>query len=258
MGLFMHSVISNSVEARRHCNRLLAILHDDDWRLIAPHLEHSEFDRSEVLFAEGEDVTRCCFPCDGLIASLRISDPEGAVSEVCTIGQEGAVGGIISHGHAPAFTSGVVAASGAALCLPIAKLDAVKRRSESIQRLFARYADCLLAQIMQAAACNALHDVERRIARWLLAFDDRLGGGRIPVTQEALAAALGVGRPYASRQLKSLETKGLIRLSRGSIVIQDRGAVEQFSCACYSAVRNHFATVVSGLYPPPPPDSLNR
>lgn len=253
----MNSVIPNSVEARRACNRLLMILRDEDWRRLAPHLEHCEFTRDEVLFAEGQDITRCCFPCDGMIASLRISDSDGSVCEVCTIGQEGAAGGIISNGHAPAFTSAVIAAGGSALCVPIAKLDAVKQESPSIQRLFARYADCLLAQIMQSSACNALHDVERRIARWLLAFDDRIGGGRINVTQEALAAALGVGRPYASRQLKSLEQKGLIRLRRGAIEIQDRGAVEDYSCTCYEAVRGHFATVISGLYPPPPSEAMS-
>ncbi|MFN3889482.1 MAG: Crp/Fnr family transcriptional regulator [Beijerinckiaceae bacterium] len=252
----MNSLIPNSVEARRSCNRLLMILRDEDWRRLAPHLEYCEFARDEVLFNEGEDVTRCCFPCDGLIASLRISDSDGAMCEVCTIGQEGAAGGIISNGHAPAFTSAVIAAEGSALCIPVARLDAVKEESPRIQSLFARYADCLLAQIMQSSACNALHGVEQRIARWLLAFDDRIGGGRINVTQETLAAAIGVGRPYASRQLKSLECKGLIRLRRGAIEIRDRRAVENYACTCYGAVRGHFATVISGLYPPAPSEAM--
>lgn len=248
----MNSYLSNSVEARRQCNRLLMTLRDDDWRLIAPHLETHEFSRDDVLFAAGEEVTRCFFPCDGMIASLRVSDSDGSVCEVCTIGQEGAAGGIISHGHTPAFTSAVVAAAGSALCIALSKLDAAKRESPSVERLFSRYADCLLAQIMQSSACHAMHGVQQRIAHWLLAFDDRLGGGRIAVTQESLAAALGVGRPYASRQLKSLESQGLIRLRRGAIEITDRDAVEQFSCTCYEAVKDHFATVISGLYPPPP------
>lgn len=248
----MNSFISNRIEASRQGNRLLTILRNDDWLLIRPHLELVEFSRDDVLFSEGEDVVRCCFPCDGAIVSMRISDPQGAICEVCTVGQEGAAGGIISHGQAPAFTSAAVAVPGSMLCIPTVKLDAAKQDSPSIERLFARYADCLLAQIMQATACNALHDVEQRIARWLLTFDDRLGGGHIPVTQESLAAALGVGRPYASRQLKALENKGLIRLRRGAIHIEDRNAVEQRSCTCHGAVRDHFAAVISGLYPPPP------
>lgn len=254
----MNSGIPNSVDARRQCNRLLAILRSDDWRLIAPHLEHREFTRGETFFRQGETVDECCFPCDGLIVSLRIADAEGAVCEVCTIGCEGAAGGMISHGHAPAFTSAVVAASGSAMCIPISKLDRVKRESAPIDKLFARYADCLLAQIMQASACNALHGVEQRIARWLLAFDDRLGGGHIRVTQETLAAGLGVGRPYASRHLKALESRGLIRLRRGSIEIQNRAALETITCNCYNVVRKHFGAVISGLYPPRPPESASR
>ena len=255
MGWDMAVVSFNSVEAWRSCNRLLGNLRDDDWSLIAPHLEYGDFSHGDVLFSEGEDVGRCYFPCDGMVASLRISDASGAVCEVCAIGREGAAGGIISHGHAPAFTSAVTAAPGPALSIATSKLEAAKRQSPSVERLFARYADCLLAQIMQASACNALHDVEQRIARWLLGFDDRLGGARIPVTQEALAAALGVGRPYASRQLKSLESKGLIKLRRGAIEIQDRAAVERHSCTCYKSVRDHFKTVISGLYPPPPSEA---
>lgn len=252
----MTGPISNSVEARRHSNRLISHLRDDDWKLLAPHLEVAEFQREDVLFHQGEDVTRCCFPCDGMVASLRVTDPGGNVCEVCSIGREGAAGGIISHGNAPAFTSAVTAAAGPALTIASSRLDAVKRQSPTIERLFARYADCLLSQIMQASACNALHDVEQRIARWLLGFDDRLGGARILVTQEALAAALGVGRPYASRQLKSLEAKELIRLRRGAIEIQNRSALERHACHCYNAVRDHFATVISGLYPPPPAEAL--
>ncbi len=252
----MTSHISNSVEARRNGNRLIAQLREDDWRLLAPHLEVAEFQREEVLFRQGEDVSRCCFPCEGMVASLRVADSSGNVCEVCSIGQEGAAGGIISHGQAPAYTSAVTAAPGPALTITATKLDAIKGKSPNIERLFARYADCLLAQIMQASVCNALHDVEQRIARWLLGFDDRLGGSRILVTQEALAAALGVGRPYASRQLKSLEAKGLIRLRRGAIEIRDRSAVERHSCDCYQSVRDHFATVISGLYPPPPSEAL--
>lgn len=247
----MNSGGSNSVEAKRQCNRLLASLRDEDWRLLAPDLEYCEFGLEETFFSQGDDVVRCCFPCGGTIISLRIADSEGAVCEVCTIGCEGAAGGLISHGHAPAFASAVVAAQGEALCIPIPRLEKAKQASHTLQRLFARYADCLLAQIMQSSACNALHDVEQRIMRWLLTFEDRLGGGRIPVTQEALAAALGVGRPYASRQLKALESKGLVRLRRRAIEISDREEMEHLACNCYEAVRTHFTTVITGLYPAP-------
>ncbi len=117
------AVISlHGADAWRASNRLLAQLRDDDWSLVSPHLEVGEMGTGDTLFAEGEDVGRCYFPCNGMVASLRISDASGAVCEVCTIGQEGAAGGIISHGQAPAFTSAVTAAAGPALSIATSSL----------------------------------------------------------------------------------------------------------------------------------------
>ncbi|HEY8579419.1 MAG TPA: Crp/Fnr family transcriptional regulator, partial [Beijerinckiaceae bacterium] len=211
----MHVGSSNQSGIRRDQNALLSALKDDDWDLLAPHLEAREFARHEAIFIQGDDVGSSVFPCGRMVVSLRVDDVQGVSCEVCTIGREGAVGGIISHGRAPAFTSAVVETNGGGFAVPTARLEKVKAASPSFDRLFARYADCLLAQIMQSAACNALHGVEQRIARWLLTFQDRFGGDVIPVTQEDLAAALGVGRPYASRQLKALKQQGLIDLRRG-------------------------------------------
>lgn len=242
---------SNAVAVHRDQNSLLAALNDSDWRLLAPHLEARELARDEAIFLQGEQVAGSTFPCGRMVVSLRIDQADGMSCEVGAIGREGAVGGIVSHGRVPAFTSAVVETGGAALCVASAKLESLKSASPAVNRLFARYADCLLAQIMQGAACNALHDVEQRIARWLLSFQDRYGGDVIPITQEDLAATLGIGRPYASRQLKTLKNKGLIELRRGSIRICDRAQVERASCDCYRAVKSHFETVLTGLYPDP-------
>ena len=245
----MHMRTSNTLHAQRQQNGLLTALRDKDWDLIAPHLEAREMRRHDVIFVQGDDVNMSVFPCARTVVSMRVDDSDGVSCEVCAIGREGAVGGIISHGRAPAFTSAVVEGPGLVLAIPTARLEAAKEASPSVTRLFARYADCLLAQIMQSAACNGLHGVEKRIARWLLTFQDRVGGDHIPVTQEDLAAALGVGRPYASRQLKAMKQQGLIALRRGSIEICDRGDLERAACDCHRVVKEHFETVLAGLYP---------
>lgn len=242
---------SNFIEGARPQNGLLASLRDADWQEVARHAEPQHLSLDERLFEQGEQVTHCFFPCGGTIVSLRLQSADGTTCEVGTIGREGAAGGMVSHGEAPAFTTASVAAAGLALRIESGALEELKLANPHVRRLFARYADCLLAQIMQAAACHALHDVEQRIARWLLAFHDRHGALTIPVTQETLAAALGVGRPYASQQLKKLEAKGLIRRRRGAIEIVDRRLVERDACECYGAVKGHFLTVLSGLYPNP-------
>lgn len=238
-----------AAQAHRLQNNLLAALHEEDWSKLKPHLEVRVMKRAQILFEQGENVDYSTFPCDRMVASMRVISPEGTSCEVATIGREGAVGGIVSHGRAPAFTSAIVETGGAALVISTAKLEELKGSSPALRSLFARYSDCLLAQIMQGVACNALHDVEQRIARWLLSFQDRTGGEVIPVTQEDLAAALGVGRPYASRQLNALKGKGLVELRRSAIEILDRAELTRVACGCQRAVKRHFDRVLEGLYP---------
>jgi CRP-like cAMP-binding protein len=245
----MHTARANTVQAARNQNSLLSALSESDWDMIAPNLECRDYRREDAIFRQGDEVTSSTFPCGRMVVSLRVEGADGVGCEVCSIGREGAIGGIVSAGHIPAYTSAIVATPGPALYLPLTKLEQVKQTSQAVRSLFARYADCLLAQVMQGAACNALHDVEKRIVRWLLAFQDRYGGDLVPVTQEDLSAALGIGRPYASRQLHTLKARGLVELRRGAIKIRDRAEVERAACYCYGAVRNHFSTVLSGLYP---------
>ncbi|MDB5569265.1 MAG: Crp/Fnr family transcriptional regulator [Hyphomicrobiales bacterium] len=245
----MNTTRSNTVQAARDHNSLLSALSESDWDMVAPHLECRDFRREDAIFRQGDNVTSSTFPCGRMVVSLRVEGSDGIDCEVCTIGREGAIGGIVSHGHVPAFTSAIVETKGSALCIPSDRLEHLKQSSPAVRGLFARYADCLLAQVMQGAACNALHDVDKRIARWLLAFQDRYGGDVVPVTQEDLSAALGIGRPYASRQLRMLKQRGLVTLKRGAIEIRDRAEVERAACQCYGAVKSHFSTVIAGLYP---------
>ena len=122
----------------------------------------------------------------------RIAMRDGRSAEVATVGREGAVGGVVSSGFLPASTNAVVQIGGPVLRLDALRLQEVKRSSPALRNLFTHYADCLLAQVLQSVACNALHPIESRCLRWLLTFQDRLGTPVLPVTQEMLAEMLGV------------------------------------------------------------------
>ena len=113
--------------------------------------------------------------------------------EVASIGREGAVGGIVSCGHAPAFSRAEVLVGGPAFRVPMEALEEAKSRSGFIANLFCRFSDYLLSQVMQSAACNSFHSIPERAARWLLHAQDR-AGDRIELTQEAFAGLLGVQR----------------------------------------------------------------
>ncbi len=234
--------------AAKHRNRLLTTLRKRDLDLLAPDLERAELRRGEVLFAAGEDVTRAVFPDRPTVAALVLELPEGDSAEAAMIGWEGAVGGIISAGAKPAFGHGVVQVAGAGSRLPLDALESAKLRSASLRDHFERYADCLLAQVLQTVACNTAHDADARLARWLLALEDRVGAADLPITQEFMARMLGVRRPYLSKVLRRLEERGAIARSRGRVLIVSRRRLAGQACECYDEVRRHFDRLLPGLY----------
>ncbi|MGC4005499.1 MAG: helix-turn-helix domain-containing protein [Pirellulales bacterium] len=105
------------------------------------------------------------------------------------------------------------------LRLPIAQLEAAKRTSPSLRSLFGRYADCLLAQVLQSTACNAIHSIEQRTAKWIVAAMDRTGDHEVPLTHEELASMLGVGRSYTSRVIQAFKLEGILQTRRGTLLV---------------------------------------
>lgn len=230
--------------APRLANRLLAAVAPRDLELIERHLEVVALPRGRVLFEPGDDVVTTHFPCHKTMVSLVIVTRDGREIEAATIGREGAAGGIVSGGHKPAFGRAVVQVPGAAFAIPTAILETVKVGSPAFGELFSRYADALLAQMMQSVACNALHSVEERCARWLLSTHDRAGDQIIHLTQESLAEMLGVQRTTVTAVIQSLEGRGVVRRHRGRVEIVDRRGLERAACECYAAVEAHFATML--------------
>lgn len=226
---------------------MLASLKPQDRALLEPHLDVIELHRDAVLFEPGEDVVTTYFPIAGSMISLVLAMRDDRAIEVATIGQEGAVGGIVSAGHKPAFARTVVEIGGVALHLQTDRLEEAKERSPTLRDLFSRYADVLLAQTLQSVACNALHTIEERCSRWLLATQDRVPTRDLPVTQEFLAELLGVQRTTVSAAAQALQRKGLIHYRRGQITIADRAGLEEAACECYAAVEKHFRTVLPGV-----------
>ncbi|WP_298955040.1 Crp/Fnr family transcriptional regulator [uncultured Methylobacterium sp.] len=231
-------------------NLLLDALRAEDRALLLPHLEPVECRRGEVLFEVGQDVEMISFPCGATVTTLVVTMRDGRSAETATIGREGAIGGVVSQGYLPAFSRAVVQIGGPVLRLEAARLQAVKRTSPLMRNLFTRYSDCLLAQVLQSVACNALHPIEQRCARWLLTLQDRLDTDTLPITQEMLAERLGVQRTYLTRVLKMLQQQGLIAVGRGRITIRDRADMEKASCECHAVVKRHFEEVLGAVYSP--------
>src|SRR6266581_2336700 len=135
------------------------------------------------LYSPGDDVEIVHFPCGPGLVSYMVASEDGRDVETVLVGREGAVGGIVSQGYLPAYTRIMVKFGGPFVRLHVGTLDAAKIKSATLRNVFARYADCLFAQTFQATACNAIHSIEQRTAKWIVSAMERTGGDNaVPLT----------------------------------------------------------------------------
>lgn len=230
-------------------NNLLRLLSTDDFSLFKPHLQRWTASTGTVIYEPGDNVRFAYFPCGSSMISFTVMMQDGRNVETGLVGREGVAGGIVSNGSLPSFSRMSVQEGDAFLRIDSHVLEDIKMRSTSIRHLFARYADCLVAQIFQSVACNAVHTIEQRTARWILAAVDRTGRDHVKMTQDELAEMLGVGRSYVNRVLKSLQGEGIIETRRGGFTVRNVHALQGSACECTDAIRRHFNEVLQGAYP---------
>jgi len=224
-------------------------LREPDYALIVPSLFATTQSANDVIYNPGDHVEVVHFPCGPAMVSFLISSEDGREVETVLVGREGAVGGIVSLGRLPAYSRIVVKFGGEFACLNVTDLEAAKGKSPALRNVFARYADCLLAQIFQSTACNAIHSIEQRAAKWMLAASERTGDEVVPFTHEELAAMLGAGRSHTTRVLQEFRSRGLIETRRGSVRLRDRAELKTVACNCNELVKTHFDEVLAGVYP---------
>ena len=224
-------------------NRLLAALPPDELTRLLPHLTETTLEHHKILESPETPPTHVYFPWSG-VCSLTTLMQDGRIVEVGTIGNEGMVGMSVYFGGLLPEALTVVQVPGAGAHVMRAGLFAAEMvRAGPLHALVRRYSQALIGLIMQSAACNGLHEVDRRCARWLLMANDR-AGDVIELTQEYLASMLGVRRSSVTAVAKQLQRDGLIKYSRGTITILDRPGLERLACECYAVVRAHFDRMV--------------
>jgi CRP-like cAMP-binding protein len=231
-------------------NELLAKLRASDRQGLSPHMMTFEFRAGDVLQRAGDEVVHTWFPARSAMAAFCVWNEEhGNYVEVATVGREGAIGGIVSNGNTPAFATSIVQFAGRFLRVRTAALEQAKLDSIALRHWFSRYSDCLLAQVFQSTACNATHTISQRTAKWLLSAVARTGGVEFEMTHEQLAGMLGVGRTFVTRVIRQLREENLIATRRGVFIVKDETALQKRSCACSTAVAEHFDAVLHGIYP---------
>ena len=236
-----HSSVRPPPVDGRPKNRLLAALPADDFNRLLPYLKTVPINVRQVLHKNGEPLQDVYF-LNGGVASITTVLSDGRTVEAATVGDEGMVG-------TEAFLIADAIAPGETL-IQVPDTDAVKMTVEDFRRetaergpfhdLIARYTQILIAQMMQSTACNVLHQVQQRCARWLLMTHDRMHEQDFQLSHEFLAVMLGVQRQTVSVVAGTLQHAGLIRYTRGHVTVVDREGLEAASCECYPIIRGHF------------------
>ncbi|MEY9225489.1 CRP-like cAMP-binding protein [Bradyrhizobium ottawaense] len=242
--------------ATRIDNRLLAALPPADFALLAPHLRKVAIERNSVLIRSGDRIEHLLFPLSGAIAAIT-ELPNGQTVATAIIGREGAVGLTSAFGASAAPATAVARLSGAALQISPAQFLAAQHRSPAIASMVQVFTMSLLTQLQHVAACNALHSVEARLARWLLHIHDRANeGDLLPLTQETLSELLGVRRTTVTHVVCTMRASRALKSSRRGQLEIDRPRLEAVACECYKVMSRRIDRIVShgavGLIPGAP------
>ena len=216
-------------------NRLLDSLPPAEAALLKPQLKTFKMVQGTLLQEPGDQIGQIYFPLSGMISLLAVMKQGNSV-EVATVGREGAVGAMAGFGPRHAFTRAIVQVEGAAARISTQHFQEAVKKSATLRETVVRYNEGLLAQVQQTAACNALHDLEQRLCRWLLQTQDRAGGDMITLTHEFLSQMLAVRRTTVTLVARSLQDAGAIEYRRGKIRIVDRRKLEKRACECYKVV----------------------
>lgn len=229
-------------------NAFLASLTQEDFSALQPHMRQLALPQQAVLFRAGEPITTVVMPHTGIV-SLVVDLSNGDSVECAMVGRDGIVGGSYAADGGTSFCTAIVQASMTASVVDPAWLLEQADKSNPLRAALHRYQLLIQIQAQQAAACNAAHLLEARLARWLLRCRDLLQSADMSLTQEYIAQMLGVRRTTVTITAQALQTAGLIRYSRGRIHILNVEGLRDAACECYDAVKAYSEALVEKLDP---------
>jgi CRP-like cAMP-binding protein len=223
-------------------NEMLAALSPSDLGRLHPYLVTFSAPSGRTLFRAGDLVEHVYFPSSAVL-SVVTPMADGREVESQTVGRESGVGLAGAMSGLPAANRVFAQVAGEVIRIPAMILRRQARESGTLMDAILRHMDLANSQSEQAAACNALHDAQSRLAKWLLMTQDRVRGDVLPLTQEYLAAMLGIQRTSVSMIAATMKADTVIKYTRGRICISDREKLEDLACECYAASQARLAEV---------------
>lgn len=224
---------------QRSRNRLLAGLPDEEYAQLEPDLELVSLSLGEILFEPPDLIRKVYFPTSSIISFLA-ELPDGDSVEVGLAGNEGVAGVDVILGVSKASKVATVQGAGDALRIAAPVLKEAFNRGGKLQQYLLQYTHALMSQISLSVLCNVRHQIDGRLARWLLMYSDGFGSEEFYLTHEFMANMLGVRRASVSVIAKQLQDEGLITYNRGQFRILNREGLEAKTCECYPVVKEEF------------------
>jgi CRP-like cAMP-binding protein len=218
-------------------NKILLGLPAKEAEMLFPKLEFVRLKVHHVLHEPGDSLKSAYFPNSGLVSILSVF-PDGKCVEVGLVGKEGFIGLPLVAGFRTANTRAIIQIEASAFRVDADTLTGILQQSRALDRRLQQFSQVLAMEVTQVAACNRLHEVNERLARWLLMSADRVDSNCVPLTQEFLAHMLGTRRSSVTVAAGMLESAGLIANSRGRVDIIDRPRLEEAACDCYQMMRS--------------------
>jgi CRP-like cAMP-binding protein len=219
-------------------NLILLAISDSDYSSLRSHLEYISLPNHLVLHEAGGKVEFAYFPNRGLI-SLVVVMKDGKTVEAGIVGNEGFTGTPAAVGLSSSPLQAVVQITGDGFRVEVGALQNTLESAPHFRLVLSRYAAIRGMQVAQTAACNRLHDIEQRLARWLLMTQDRVDSGSLPITHDFLATMLGTDRPTVSLAASALQRKDAIEYTRGAVKIVNRKKLEDSACECYGVIQRY-------------------
>jgi len=229
-------------------NETLLAMSEREWRLIVPHLRFMDLPDHLVLHEPHGPLKYLYFPNSGLI-SLVIFMQDGRTVEAGVVGREGIVGLPAVLGFPRHPLQEIVQISGQGFRIAVSSFRKLAPRLPELGRRAERFTMLLGLHVAQTAACNRLHGLEQRLARWLLMAQDRVGGDSLAITQDFLATMMGTDRPSVTLAEGVLARAGAIEHARGVVKIIDRSRLEACSCECYGVISHYARGAALGRFP---------
>lgn len=219
-------------------NEILLAMAPREFNVVRPHLQFVELDQHRVLYEPHTKLKFVYFPNRGLI-SLVVVLKSGKTVEAGIVGKEGASGTALSGGVNKSALREIVQISGDGFRIKSSMFQKLISTLPELSRALNRYVVLLGMQVSQTAACNRLHEIEQRLARWLLMAEDSAATPTLGITHDFLATMLGTDRPSVSLAAGLLQKAGLIEYGRGAVRITNRPQLEDFACECYAVIRDY-------------------